>query len=387
MASKAKTKAKIGNNGRNIVVTFPIDRIRALLPTLPDGDERLLIETLITQADEARAAVAREDRLRKPLSIESLTPVGWMLTGTHSTLAYGAVRCGDFRLESDGTWAFGPPGAFEREADDVTIMQGAAQGGVMSEEHFVFRLLEPTTDLNAAIRGAIRLETEWRSELPRNRRKPKAMLEGGKYGRLQSGGSRDSWILDMEEADLEGLPEGARISPRREVYMPCDSGWRLKDVVMESAARVSITAFQCDAALRPMSICAGASISFDNRTHEYRWSVATREFDPGYDTRRPKPLTSPYDCVLGKVWAVSHNGRIDGQTAARLTRISLGNGTGSYDRPDNKAFPLATREDADVAVASFAVALGMTEGELVAMPAVIPEPDIDGGGVSMSLAA
>lgn len=386
MASKAKTRVKFSNNGRNVVANFPIERLRTILPTLPPGEERQLLEAALLEADEAKALQAREARLAAPLSIESLIPLGWMLTGSHSSLAYGAVRQGDFRQEDDGRWAYGPTGAFDREEEGTVVMRDAIQAGVMSEEHFVYRLLEPTTDSHTAIADAMGLEREWLRDLPRKCRKPRAMLEGGVFGHEAKGMSRLDWLRYMDKKDLEGLPEGARFSGGRQHYRPSDYFWRPTDVVHHSERNLTTSVFRCHAALRPVMVCMGSSIQLQNRTAEYRWTVV-REYDPSYDGMRPRALTTPYDCVLGKVWAATHNGQLPWTQTAGMAQINTGGGGESTDRRDNQAFPLATKEEADIAANSFAVTLGIIEGEAGPLPETIPAPEMDGGGVDLAQAA
>lgn len=372
MASKPRTRAKVSGNGANVVATIPLERLRALLPSLPEGDDRRVLEDALGTADLVREERRREDRLEMPLSIESLIPVGWMLAGAHSDIAYGAVRRGDFRRESDGGWTFGPAGAFDREDADTIVMRDAVQAGVMSEMHSVYRLLEPTTSQAEAVAGAMRLQTEWLREMPAKRRKPKALAD-------EKGMRHSDWPAYLSVEDLEGLPESARISRGRGFYDHPSSSWRVTDIVHKREDHVSVCAFRCDAVLRPVKVYTAANLNIGaaTRTVEYRWAVGRREYDPSFDTHRPAALTGPYDCVIGNVWSVHHNGRIDWSKAMALPHIATGPNSGGVDRRDNSVFPIASREDADIAIASFAAALGMIDGPMPDMPDTVPVPEMD----------
>lgn len=279
MASKAKTRVKLSSNGRNVVATIPIERLRALLPSLPDGPERQILEAALGDADVGKANQIREARLNTPLSIESLAPLGWMMTGEHSPIAYGAVRNGDFRYEGDGHWAFGPPGAFDREPDGVEVVKAATQAGVMSEEHAVYRLLTPTSDRCRAIAEAMRLEAEWRRELPAKARKPKALREGGVFGDEAKGMLHSDWPGYMTSADLDGLPQGARIARRRRGGRPVGHDWKFGDVVHGGDGRTCVAMFECDAVLRPLIVSTGSArgrIRQDGRSPLERRTAAER---------------------------------------------------------------------------------------------------------------
>ena len=381
MASKSRTKAKVSGNGANVVATIPLERLRALLPHLPEGDDRRILEDALATADVVRVERAREDRLEMPLSIESLIPMGWMLAGTHSGIAYGAIRRGDFRREPNGEWTFGPSGAFDREDAAVTIMRNAVQAGVMSETHSVYLLLEPTASQATAVADALRLQAEWLRDMPAKRRKPKALA--GEKGMYHS-----DWPAYLREDDLEGLPAGARISRGRGAYDHPSAAWRVTDIVHKREDHMSVCAFRCDAVLRPVKVYTGGNLNIGaaTRTVEYRWAVGRREYDPSFDTHRPAGLTGPYDCVVGSVWSVHHNGRIGWDRAMALTHISTGRNSGGVDRRDNSVFPIASKDEADVAIANFAIALGMIDGQARPMPDTVPVPDM-GAGVDFAVAA
>ena len=372
MASKPRTRAKVSGNGANVVATIPLERLRSLLPSLPEGDDRRVLEDALASADLVRAERVREERLEMPLSIESLIPMGWMLAGTHSALAYGAIRRGDFRREPDGAWTFGPPGAFDREDAGTVVMRNAVQAGVMSETHWVYLVLEPTADQAAAVADALRLQAEWLRILPKKRRKPKLLAD-------QKGMHHGDWPAYLSDDDLEGMPEGARISRGRGAYDHPSAAWRITDIVHERDDHVSVCAFRCDAVLRPVKVYTGANLNIGaaTRTTEYRWAVGRREYDPSFDTHRPAALAGPYDCVVGSVWSVHHNGRIDRSGATALPYISTGRNSGGVDRRDNTIFPIAGKDEADVAVANFAAALGMVERQMRPMPETVPVPATD----------
>jgi hypothetical protein len=371
MAGKPRTRAKVSGNGANVVATIPLERLRALLPSLPEGDDRRVLEEALGEADVVRAERLREDRLETPLSIESLIPMGWMLAGTHSGIAYGAIRRGDFRRETDGAWTFGPPGAFDRDDAGTTVMRNAVQAGVMSEAHSVYLLLEPTPSQAAAVAGALRLQAEWLRDMPAKRRKPKALAD-------ERGMRHSDWPAYLSEKDLEGLPEGARISRDRGAYDHPSAAWRVTDIVHKRDDHVCVCTFRCDAVLRPVKVytLGNLNIGTATRTVEYRWAVGRRDYDPNFDTHRPAALTGPYDCVLGSVWSVDHNGRIGRDEAVALPHISTGRNSGSVDRRDNVVFPITSREDAEVAIGNFAAALGMVEGPMRPMPDTVPAPDM-----------
>lgn len=376
MASKAKTRVKIANGGRNIVLNFPMARLREILPSLPQSDERTLIEQALVDIDANAIAAAREVRLNTVLSIESLAPLGWMLTGTQSALAYGAIREGDFRCEGKDGWTYGPAGAFDREADVVVVMRGAVQAGVMSEKHGVYRLLEPTTDRQQAVDDAMGLEAEWLRALPAKMRKPKALPENEAKGMS----SRDQRCY-MDICDLEGLPDGATLAYGRAHYSSSSAPRRAEDVVHESQndhnGAVAVSVYCCDAALRPIVISENVSSRVYGRTGEYRWT-AVRHYDPSYDGPNRIPLTTPYDCVLGNVWSVSHNGPIDWSKIPLedRQRIVIGMNATTFDRRDHEMFPLATKAEADVAAMNFAMKWGIIVGEMRPMPNIMPLPDV-----------
>lgn len=372
MATKPKMRVKVSGNGANVVATIPLERLRALLPSLPEGDDRRILEDALAAADLVRAERVREDRLEMPLSIESLIPMGWMLAGAHSSLAYGAIRRGDFRREPDGAWTFGPSGAFDREDAETVVMRDAVQAGVMSETHWVYLLLEPAADQAAAVADALRLQAEWLRALPKKRRKPKLLAD-------EKGMYHSDWPAYLTDDDLEGMPEGARISRGRGAYEHPSAAWRVTDIVHKRDDHAAVCAFQCDAVLRPVKVYTGGNLNIGaaTRTTEYRWAVGRRDYDPSFDTSRPAALTGPYDCVLGSVWSVHHNGRIDWQKAMALPQISTGRHSGGVDRRDNCVFPIARREEADVAITNFAAALGMIETQMRPMPDTLPVPDMD----------
>lgn len=345
MARKAKIGVKIGANGKRIVATFPVDRLRGLLASIPEGEDRTVLEEALAQADEIRATQAQENRLNTPLSIESLIPLGWMLAGEYSTLAYGAVRMGDFRDEGDGHWAYGPAGAFDREDDGVRVMRGAIQAGVMSEKHAVYRLGEPTTNTKAALEQALAMEADWREQLSPKRN------------------------------ELADLPEGAIVSPGRNLYGTHTYQWRIGDNIYTSEIGVNVRQFECDAVLNAcfigheLSLRGGTGIA---RTREYRWDIGRRAHDPKYDgTRKPRPLSGPYDCVLGKVWAATHNAPLPNSEYAKLPSLITRNSS-TYDRRDNIVFPLPTEADANIASSNFAIQLGIIEGSQSEMPSTLP---------------
>lgn len=374
-----QTKARVGKGGRTVIATFPTEALRSIVAGMDAGKERDALAQALAEADRTATECGTEERLDTPLSIEGLAPLGWMLAGSHSPLAYGAVRQGDFRQEPDGRWSFGPPGGFDRQDDGTVVMHDATQAGVMSQEHSVYRLLDPTPNASAAIADALRLEAEWRRELPAKRRRPRKLDD-------KMGVNRRDWHRYMLEEDLDGMPEGARISRGRGHYDNPTGSWRVSDIVHKRADHVSVYAFRCDAVLRPVRIHVGGNLGGATRTGEYRWTVGYREYDPSFDSMRPRPLTGPYDCVIGGVWSVHHNGRIEWDQAMALPQISTRWNSGGVDRRDNIAFPLASKAEADAAVQVFAIALGIVEGDATDMPAPIEVPDM-AVGVDLAMAA
>lgn len=374
MAGKAKTRVKLAAAGRNVVATFPIERLRAILPSLPEGDERKLLEEALAKADERQVAQKREERKSRLLSIESVIPFGWMLTGDASTLAYGAIREGDFRHEADGSWTFGPPGAFDREDDGVEVLRDAAQGGVMSEEHGVFRLEAPTRDRHEAIDAAIRLEADWRASLPARLAKPRMLLDGGCFRLGGKGMHRTEWYGYMREEDLADLPEGARIASPRGFYRP-GFNWHVEDIVHGGEDRPVACVYRCDAILRPRHTYdeTGGYHSF---TLDHRWMAGAREYDPRYDGRwTPAATDGPYDCLLGSVWVALHNdfaGRVPGGV-----QLVTGRNTGTIEYPGNDRFPLASRADAEAVAWNYAIALELVEGDRKPEPPTIAAPDFE----------
>lgn len=344
--AKPKTRVKAASDGRTVTAVYPTSVLRGLLRFMPGGAERTMLEAALAEADATRAAIAAEDALDAPLSIESLAPLGWMLVGEHSRIAYGAIREGDFRHEADGTWTFGPPGAFDRTRGPQTILRAFAQPGVMSPLHGVYLLAPPAADRKAAIARAAAMEAEWRSKLPA---KPQA-----------------------SHGLMDGMPEGARIDEGRMGARPAWASANVGDVVRRSGEAadgvITVSMFRCDAVLRPV-IVAGAGARTTTTGH--RWSVARREHDPRFDPPGARrDLSGPRDCVVADVWAIVHNGSIDAEGQPRMAHGA----TRFRDDAGREAFPLATADEAQAAVLRFAAQIGIDCGTPPEAPTTMPLP-------------
>lgn len=364
--SPPKLRISVAASGRTASVTFPRDALAEIARGMAPGPMRTQIEQAVARADDYSGRTSDEARLETVLSIESLAQVGWMMTGDHSPLAYGAIRQGDFRrveLGAGSGWEFGPPGAFDREPNGVPVLKDAVQAGVMSETHHAYRLLDPTVDQESAVDAAERLAAEWRSALPPKRKRPVGLdPDGCTRDALRHRVARQQWDSYYGDADMALLPDGARLSRGRERIW---SGAGVLHTLPEDERphRVgtrpdgtSVTIYQFEAVLSP-------DVRVDpergrGRTFGMAWAFGRRDHDPRFEPARGhKPFDGPYHCVLGRVWTAVHN------HVARLH---------AFERDDVDVY--ATREQALAAADVHAHKLGILD-EAPRAPTTIPVPD------------
>lgn len=364
MARSPKLTAKPSRKGDKVVVTFPTQRLRSIAATLPEGEDRTALLKAVDEAETLKSDIAREMRLETALSIESLSPLGWMIVGTHSSIAYGAIREGDFRLdEAEGRrgWVHGPSGAFDREPEGTTIMRGAVQAGVMSESTAFYLLEEPTMDRTKAISQALSLETAWRAILPATSSRPEMLIRDAEQGFTPI--ARTQWPHYYTREEV-GLPDEARKAGIRmgvgNATLPTE-----RDGPIHSSGNIAIHMFHCDAMLRPEIVCDRLSTRISTRG--MAWETSTSR----WNNRHPI-CDGPYDCVLGKVWAVldATPRRWNGGPTLCQTHNS-----GSADNRDRQVFPLATREEALTAARNLAIREGALKGDETQMPETIAVPE------------
>lgn len=358
--SKFKVVTKIVGKQPATTITFNNQQLEDIISHLPKGEYRHVFENAL---EAARAKKIKHDwqiRMNTNLSIESLAPLGWMMVGDHSPLAYGAIRDGDFRLDEvngEKGWVFGPSGAFDREDPETIVIRNATQACIMSELHQIYRALDPI-DRATAIRQAEELVIEWRANLPKKVLPPKVMLPG-RDGEMEYKFSREEWPNFYTKEILALFPEGAKSAYNQNTGRGPTIVAKFSDEVLSDPYRVYV--YACDAEYSQIAHPDGQIIG-------YGWHVRQRVLDyaQGYD--RPQLMDGPYDCIIGKVWAAAlqpgqkpHNGRI-------LVK-------GQIKYPDYSAgtcFPLETREKAMEAAHLLAHQDG--ENSEQSMPDVIPLP-------------
>lgn len=361
--SKFKVVTKIVGKQPATTITFNNQQLTDVISQLPDGEERRIFETALEAAREKKVNHDRQIRLNTNLSIESLTPIGWMMVGEHSPLAYGAIREGDFRLDEvngEKGWVFGPPGAFDREAAETIVMRNVTQAGVMSEVHQVYRVLDPV-DRETAIRQAGELEAEWRASLPKKSLPAKVMFPGPD-GEMEYRFTREEWPNFYTEEIFARFPEGAKAAYSQNTGWAPSIAAKFNDEVLSEPYRVYV--YECDAEYSVITKYSKIGREFAG----YGWHVRERILDhvQGYYQRHL--MSGPYDCIIGKVWVAAlqpgqkpHNGRI------------LVNGQIKYpDYSADTCFPLATREKA--MEAALLLAHKDNENSEQSMPDVIPLP-------------
>lgn len=358
--SKFKVVTKIVGKQPATTITFNNQQLADIISKLPDGEERQVFETALEAAHEKKKIHDWQIRINTNLSIESLAPIGWMMVGEHSPLAYGAIREGDFRLDEvngEKGWVFGPPGAFDREDPETVVMRNVTQAGVMSEVHQIYRVLDPV-DRETAIRQAEELETEWRAKLPKKGLPPKVRLPGPD-GEMEYRFTREEWPNFYTEEIFALFPEGAKAAYNQ------NTGWapviaaKYNDEVLSDPYRVYV--YECDAEYSDTR-------HHDGQITRYGWHVRQRILDHSQGYYERHLMSGPYDCIIGKVWAAvlqpgqkPHNGR------------TMVNGQIKYpDYSENTCFPLETREKAMEAALLFSREDGEDYDQ--SMPDVIPLP-------------
>ena len=364
-------RIRVPASGRTVGVTFARTTLEALIDQLPEGAIRIELEQGLAEAVTNGATAARETRLDARLSIESLSMVGWMMTGDHSRVAHGAIREGDFRFvettgrRADSGWECGPPGAFDREPDGVRVLRGAAQAAVFSEVHCAYRMLAPTTDRAAAIAAAIALEIKWRAALPPKPIRPAAVPNPG----IRS----DQWPMFRRECDLAAYPEGAFLygMARPTADTALGQGNVEDEKVAENDQGFHVSIYPCEAVLRPLRTFDPALNAC--RTSGMRWCVGTREA-PRFGSDR-RVLDGPYDLVAGSVWAAYSN-------AAPTPSWHVGGQINMPDPGPREAIALTSRDEALKAAMGIAMRYEVTEADADAKAMTIeaetvPVPDIE----------
>lgn len=282
MAKKKGLNIRVPATGRTVNATIPFEMLDDLIGQLPEGPVRRQFEEARDTACTRRGTAGREGRLETPLSIESLSRVGWMLVGEHSRIAHGAIREGDFRHvdkprhRNGGGWECGITGAFDRDPEGTVILRDAVQVGVFSEKHGVYLLLPPTTDRAAAIASAEALEREWRDALPTKVQDGVGWGPGPHYPE-----GAMSWRLPPPTAQgIDSMHDDEAI-------------YRGED-------RRHVSIYQCEAVLRP----ARRIDRETNRPETFgmRWCIGRR-------SGTHNVLSGPYNLVVGAVWAVYTNAK------------------------------------------------------------------------------
>lgn len=336
MAKKTQIKTKVSSYGRNLSLVMTADRFAALARHLPeDSEERLAIETMVTEAREIKARDELKAKLNQPLSSETLTRFGWAMLDqgdSKKERVTAGVRGGAFRFDVFGErsgWVFGPKGAFDREDEKTIILHKAWQAGVFCERHSAWMLGEPRETEAEAVKEAEEMFASWKKNVP-------ATL------------SRMNLNPDETHPDL---PKGA--IQRRECVR--NAGSMLIHAVRHG----------CDQPLHQVGNCRVDAFRFDARlgTDHYdvlqdlEWKLASRGYDPKWCSHR-YIFDGPLDCVLGKVWGAASNTR-----------------PGSLDYGALEIYPLPDEATAITAAEAIAVDSRYVEGEKVPYPEVIPVPD------------
>ena len=294
--AKSSIRTRVPASGATIGVTMPYQMLEAFTQTIQHGEVRTALEQALRIADENRAVSAVESRLDTILSIESLAPLGWMMVGEHSPIAYGAVRTGDFRLatcEGRTGWEFGPSGAFDREGDDVVIMRGATQAGVMSEKHCAYHLAPPVQDRQTAVDGAAALEKVWRTTLPHK--------------------TTPLWTRATHLAKLVGDVQVT--SGARHIVRDISTMRRREDEMLRGRTG-NVHVFPYDARLASVTRYDGQRNLLS--TTGMGWTFARYRRDPG-DEHDVHLLDGPYDCLMAGVWAAASDAGYQSDALARET--------------------------------------------------------------------
>lgn len=267
-----KIKTSVSSNGRNLRLGMTRQRFAALAAMLPEEcEERKAVEGMLAEADRSKFEHGMRAELSQPLAPLTLARFGWNLIGNEN--GKDAITCGtrhgDFRLESDGCWSFGPSGAFDREDEGATVLRSAWQPGVFSRRHNAYALGVPTIGTDAE-EQAISLRSTWHAAIP-------------------------AGLRMRTHEDVEGLPEGARRAwgvPRQQTHMAYHTRNAMRDGV--GGDRTEYWVYQLDVHLaQPNRDVLAAPV----------WTYGKRPYDPAWETT-VFHYTGPLDCIVGKAWGI-----------------------------------------------------------------------------------